>query len=228
MLARHSSGLVKGAAERYNALSGEHLPRKLSSISDQISTRAPQPYRADLKSFPAVARMVTDSPQTGLWPSVMSFILEGFALYAASLHSVRLCAAEPHGDGEIPPSNEIAACERRGFVSLVSAAANQGETSGAGSETANGRRERSEVATVADDLSNVGHATSLCTVRWFRRRRLTSYWEMVVTFWKHWRNEREVDRAVAALMKLDDQTLRDIGIPDRSQIRQVVRYCRDC
>jgi uncharacterized protein YjiS (DUF1127 family) len=30
------------------------------------------------------------------------------------------------------------------------------------------------------------------------------------------------------LTKLDDGTLRDIGIPHRSQIEQVVRYCRDC
>jgi uncharacterized protein YjiS (DUF1127 family) len=40
--------------------------------------------------------------------------------------------------------------------------------------------------------------------------------------------EREIKKAVAALAKLDDRTLRDIGIPQRSQIEQVVRYCRDC
>jgi uncharacterized protein YjiS (DUF1127 family) len=42
------------------------------------------------------------------------------------------------------------------------------------------------------------------------------------------RREREIKKAVAALEKLDDRTLRDIGIPQRSQIEQVVRYCRDC
>jgi uncharacterized protein YjiS (DUF1127 family) len=42
------------------------------------------------------------------------------------------------------------------------------------------------------------------------------------------RREREIKKAVAALAKLDDRTLRDIGIPQRSQIEQVVRYCRDC
>jgi uncharacterized protein YjiS (DUF1127 family) len=46
--------------------------------------------------------------------------------------------------------------------------------------------------------------------------------------WERWRREREVRRAVDALAKLDDGTLRDIGIPDRSQIDLVVRYCRDC
>jgi uncharacterized protein YjiS (DUF1127 family) len=45
---------------------------------------------------------------------------------------------------------------------------------------------------------------------------------------EHGRREREIKEAVAALAKLDDRTLRDIGIPQRSQIEQVVRYCRDC
>jgi uncharacterized protein YjiS (DUF1127 family) len=42
------------------------------------------------------------------------------------------------------------------------------------------------------------------------------------------RREREIKKAVAALARLDDRTLWDIGIPERSQIEQVVRYCRDC
>jgi len=40
--------------------------------------------------------------------------------------------------------------------------------------------------------------------------------------------KNEIKRTVAALAELDDRTLRDIGIPHRSQIEQVVRYCRDC
>jgi hypothetical protein len=42
------------------------------------------------------------------------------------------------------------------------------------------------------------------------------------------RREREIERAVAALARLDDQTLRDFGIPHRSCIEQTVRYCHDC
>jgi uncharacterized protein YjiS (DUF1127 family) len=45
---------------------------------------------------------------------------------------------------------------------------------------------------------------------------------------KRGRREREIKKAVAALARLDDRALRDIGIPERSQIEQVVRYCRDC
>ena len=40
--------------------------------------------------------------------------------------------------------------------------------------------------------------------------------------------EREIEKAVAALAKLDDRTLRDLGIPHRSYIEQTVRYCHDC
>jgi uncharacterized protein YjiS (DUF1127 family) len=50
----------------------------------------------------------------------------------------------------------------------------------------------------------------------------------VTTLWMHGRREREIKKSVAALAKLDDRTLRDIGIPQRSLIEQVVRYCRDC
>jgi len=45
---------------------------------------------------------------------------------------------------------------------------------------------------------------------------------------EHGRREQELKKAVAALAKLDDRTLRDLGIPQRSLIEQVVRYCRDC
>jgi hypothetical protein len=203
MLARHSSGSVNGVGSRHNVLSGEHLPREKSGISDESSTRAPQPDPADLKAFPAVARMVTDNPQTGFWPSVMGSILEGFALYAASLHSARLCPVEPDPDEEIPPSSEISARERRGFVSLVSAPVSQGATSGAGPETDHTRREGSEVATVVDDLGDFDLATPLRTGRPFRWSWLTSCWEMVVTSWMHGRKEREVNRAVAPLMNFE-------------------------
>ena len=47
-------------------------------------------------------------------------------------------------------------------------------------------------------------------------------------FRAHWRREHEVNKIVAALEKLDNRTLSDIGIPHRSQIEQVVRYGRDC
>jgi hypothetical protein len=66
-----------------------------------------------------------------------------------------------------------------------------------------------------------------------RRRSRRLHWlapiyEMLVTLQSEWRREREIRRAVASLDKLDDRTLRDIGIPDRLLIEQTVRYCHDC
>jgi hypothetical protein len=40
--------------------------------------------------------------------------------------------------------------------------------------------------------------------------------------------ERKIKTTVAALAELDDWILLDMGIPHRSQIEQVVRYCYDC
>jgi uncharacterized protein YjiS (DUF1127 family) len=40
--------------------------------------------------------------------------------------------------------------------------------------------------------------------------------------------ERKIKTTVAALAELDDRTLIDMGVPHRSQIEQVVRYCLDC
>jgi uncharacterized protein YjiS (DUF1127 family) len=51
---------------------------------------------------------------------------------------------------------------------------------------------------------------------------------MIAAFWNGWRNEREIQRAVRRLALLDDNTLRDLGIRDRSEIEFTVRFCRIC
>lgn len=57
---------------------------------------------------------------------------------------------------------------------------------------------------------------------------LTSSWQVFDTLWAHWRSERQIKTAIDALAELDDRTLRDMGIPHRSQIEYTVRYCRNC
>jgi uncharacterized protein YjiS (DUF1127 family) len=44
----------------------------------------------------------------------------------------------------------------------------------------------------------------------------------------YWKNEREIQRATRALAGFNDHTLRDLGIPDRTQIEFTVRFCREC
>ncbi len=52
--------------------------------------------------------------------------------------------------------------------------------------------------------------------------------EVAAAIGAHLRKERDIKRAVDALSELDDKTLQDIGIPHRSRIEYVVRYCHDC
>jgi uncharacterized protein YjiS (DUF1127 family) len=52
--------------------------------------------------------------------------------------------------------------------------------------------------------------------------------EVAAAIAAHLRKERDIKRAVDALSELDDKTLQDIGIPHRSRIEYVVRYCHDC
>jgi 3-hydroxy-9,10-secoandrosta-1,3,5(10)-triene-9,17-dione monooxygenase len=52
--------------------------------------------------------------------------------------------------------------------------------------------------------------------------------EKFVALWTHWRREREIKSAVAALAKYDERTLRDLGIHGRADIERMVRCCRDC
>jgi uncharacterized protein YjiS (DUF1127 family) len=56
----------------------------------------------------------------------------------------------------------------------------------------------------------------------------TSSWQVFDTLWAHWRGERQIRTAIDALAELDDRTLRDMGIPHRSQIEYTIRYCRSC
>jgi uncharacterized protein YjiS (DUF1127 family) len=51
-------------------------------------------------------------------------------------------------------------------------------------------------------------------------------WDLVWELWAYWRLERNVKESVEALARLDDHTLRDIGINHRSGIEDVVRLGR--
>jgi uncharacterized protein YjiS (DUF1127 family) len=50
----------------------------------------------------------------------------------------------------------------------------------------------------------------------------------IAALWDYCRDERDIRRAVRALARLDDHTLRNIGIRDRSEIEFTVRFCRKC
>jgi uncharacterized protein YjiS (DUF1127 family) len=128
--------------------------------------------------------------ETTFWSAVVAYLIESFALYAASMHPVALYPAEPRpGERNIQQPRQATWRERRGRLRLVST------TTSAGPEPETSPTPAAENA---------------------------------IGFGGDREREREVERAVAALAELDDRTLRELGIPHRSQIEQTVRYCHDC
>jgi uncharacterized protein YjiS (DUF1127 family) len=84
-----------------------------------------------------------------------------------------------------------------------------------------------------EDLLIEGDGNSQCDgARVTNRRRpiilnaLASLWKAVEIRWTHWRHKREIEKTTACLAELDDRTLRDIGVRDRSMIWNAARYGR--
>ena len=75
---------------------------------------------------------------------------------------------------------------------------------------------------------------SISTVKAQRRAssdgagRIPSPMSLVLEMWARWSEERRIRRAVEALTLLDDRTLSDLGIPNRSEIEFTVRFCLEC
>jgi uncharacterized protein YjiS (DUF1127 family) len=143
--------------------------------------------------------------------------MEGFVLYGASIHPngfpVELPRLEDHvarPAEELPPPRERPAVVPN---SAGPTAAHIEQTPGDAG------------VTFADvGLLEFGAATSAGAVRRMTRR----VWNLITGFWADWRREREVKKAVRDLAELDDRTLRDMGIPQRSLIERTIRHGRDC
>jgi uncharacterized protein YjiS (DUF1127 family) len=181
------------------SLSGVSL-RDNSSITHENRAWAPQCDLTDVKSPPAITPTMTraDRRNTGPWPSIFTSLTKAFALYGASYGSY----------GALP--NDTA-------TSPAEASARQ-------PETISPFEPRKFISIVSPSASPELTAPKheIC------RNWLGKPWRAIASRRAHWRRQREIKKAVAALTKFDDGTLRDIGIPHRSQIEQVVRYCRDC
>ena len=83
----------------------------------------------------------------------------------------------------------------------------------------------------ADMLSEnirLGNGSTLDAPSPWYRNLPASIYDAAAAFRAHWRREREIKKAVAALAQFDDRSLRDMGIAGRSEIEHVVRYCHDC
>ncbi len=171
-----------------------------SSIADQRTRRARRP---DLSV--ELADEANDQ-KTGFWYSVLDFLMEGFALCATSSYPTMFPPLAPHPEQQkIPTAREISLRRWRGSQHPISSTAN----SSMAKSMANQGTPYLGFDRDADQVTTDPYAVAFTDHGWRER-------------------EREIEEAVAALSRLDDRTLQMLGIPDRSQIEQTVRYCHDC
>jgi uncharacterized protein YjiS (DUF1127 family) len=172
---------------------------------------------------------VTDRQETSLWSSVIKCLMQGFALSGASMHPTTCPAVVFDSDEKkTPQRREFILHERRGAISSVWATASRRAAPGLERDGHQTAPPGSVVAFAEDGFREFDGTNSLHSGQPNRWNWLASSWKGVVILWADVRREREIKKAIAALAELDDRTLRDIGIPHRSRIEQVVRYGRDC
>jgi len=157
--------------------------------------------------------------------------MEVFALYGASYGTllqavatspVESCPAE----ASAPQPKQISSRERRSFTPIVFS---NREVRGPELENdTNRNRRESEVLHESTGLAGICGSPSFNTDRADGRNWLSRSWTVIASRWGHWHREREIKKAVARLAELDDRTLRDMGIPHRSQIELIVRCGRAC
>jgi uncharacterized protein YjiS (DUF1127 family) len=175
-------------------------------------------------SSPSIMLAVTrtDHEDAALWSSMFATFVRAFALHGASycnlLHAI---ATSPVESCSIQTEAErLAVRERRRPLGVSSTSTSPKLTEIGLEHEANRSQARSDLAEF--------HGSPLFADRPNPRHWLTSPCSTIASRWMQWRRERQIKKATAALLALDDRTLRDIGIPHRSGIEQVVRYCFDC
>jgi hypothetical protein len=156
-----------------------------------------------------------------IWPSLFWFFLEGFALYGASLHGlattvVTAISSEPGARRPQEPPQR----PQGKSISLGSSSA-RAELTVMEREVAIETRMPSTRDGLPSPAREVDRYRSVHPF-W-----LAMIWRGIASRRAKRRREREVKEAVAPLEQYDDRTPRDMGIPHRSQIEQIVRYGRD-
>jgi len=192
------------------------LPERSKQIPESSETAA--------KSLPAT-RPATGRADT-IWQSVLWFFLEGFALYGASLHWVATTAVTAiASEVDARQRQKPARSERQKSISLVSSAARP-EITVLGREDAIDRIAfGARVPCTGDGFASP--AREVDRYRFVHPSWLAMIWRAIASQWAKRRREREIKKAVTALAEFDDRTLRDMGIPHRSQIEQIVRGGRE-
>ena len=169
--------------------------------------RAVSPDRAAYMASPPVVPIADmDRPATGWWSAVLTFFMDGFVLYAASMYPGAVFLLDETSRPANGPRARLADGRQpaMSYGQEASQRLNQSNVIAPGPAAWTGRSARNG----GDPLAGLGRK--------------------VVALWTHWRREQEIRQAVRALAEYDDRTLRDLGIQGRADIERMVRYCRDC
>jgi uncharacterized protein YjiS (DUF1127 family) len=201
------------ASLHVNRFVGLHDPREDAAVCEVLSddcyiANQPAAARSVLESGPAATSTIarTGDAPISLWWSVLASFAEGFGAYSMPLYPT----ADFPVQAILVASKE--SLQHHGGRELTATA--HGYEAGLLSKTRN--------------FIQLGQGSAL-DARPPRHRNLLAFiYDAGAALWAHWRREREIKRAVAALAEFDDRTLRDIGISSRAEIEQVVRYCHDC
>jgi uncharacterized protein YjiS (DUF1127 family) len=194
--------LKNSSSEFKNRIHRLHNPSEDVPHGRHVAGEGPTPAtRRGLPNPNAIGKNPTAAEASSSSPSwLFTFSLEGFFLQGSFLQGLALYGATPYLEGLL--------C----FDDV----------------SANEQVPRPSAAPVAASLAGPELGAAVGSSLLDPNRRILSLAAAAGWLWERWRREREIRRAVDALAKLDDRTLRDIGIPDRSQIDRVVRFCRDC
>jgi hypothetical protein len=215
----NSSEPVRRPARRYG-VRGQELN---FTLRDDGRTARQNPARPDLAD--------TDSPPGGapcadrIFTAVISAFMEGCALFAMLYLPATYPEQSSPAETEARQPEKRSVRERRRSIAIVSSSA---EAEQSKRDNGTHRTEsKSEALSEHASLAESHRSPSFDADRSSRRHWLTMPWSGMASRWKRWRHEREIAALVADLAELDDRTLRDIGIPHRSQIELAVRYGRD-
>jgi len=170
---------------------------------DLAGVKSPTVIIAVPDKFPAVivTRPDTNQRKTTFWSSTLDYLIEGFGLYGAALYRA---AIHPVTLFAVEPAREEQLPRPRDIYSSKRREFTSPISPAAIQQAASPELDRrSNHGTPAGHV--IAHSGQSSRER-----------------------ERKIKTTVAALAELDDRTLLDMGIPHRSQIGQVVRYCLDC
>jgi uncharacterized protein YjiS (DUF1127 family) len=207
MLKEHSSQNVNRVVQLYDPRSGIAAGAILPEDYG-IARRTPVVWPDLPESCPAAISTVAAGGYalTSLWWSVLASFLEGFGAYGASMYLT----------ADYPVPADLPAKE-----ASPQHPAQRGPT-------ATGHVHGTALLYESKNVIQLGSVAAL-DARLPRHRSLLAFlYDATARLWAHWRREREIKRAVAALTQFDDRTLRDMGISSRSEIELAVRYCHDC